>query len=112
MAQTKLANIVNPEVMAQFVDKKLVDKIKFAPLATIDYTLQGRPGDTITLPSWNYIGDAATLNEGVSLTASLLSAGTVNATIHKVAKGVARSLKPINTLRPAQYGQPLLVYVR
>lgn len=88
MAQTKLANIVNPQVMADMIDKKLVDAIKFAPLAEIDTTLVGRPGDTITLPSWNYIGDAATLSEGVSLTASLLSAGTVNATIHKVAKGV------------------------
>ena len=51
MAQTKLANLVNPEVMADMIDKKLVDLMKFAPLADIDTTLQGRPGDTITLPS-------------------------------------------------------------
>ena len=88
MAQTKLANIVNPQVMADMIDQKLVDAIKFAPLATIDYTLQGRPGDTVTLPSWNYIGDASVLTEGSSLTASLLSAGKANVTIHKVAKGV------------------------
>lgn len=88
MAQTKLANIVNPEVMADMVDKKLVDLMKFAPLATIDTTLEGRPGNTITVPSWQYIGDAATLSEGSSLTPSLLSATTVNATIHKIAKGV------------------------
>lgn len=88
MAQTKLANIVNPEVMADMIDKKLVDAIKFAPLATVDTTLQGQPGSTIWLPSWNYVGDASTLNEGVSLTPSLLSAGKVSATIHKVAKGI------------------------
>ena len=88
MAQTKLANIVNPEVMADMIDKKLVDLMKFAPLADIDNTLVGQPGNTVTLPSWNYVGDAAVLNEGVSLTPSLLSAGTVNATIHKVAKGI------------------------
>ena len=88
MAQTLLANIVNPEVMADMIDKKLTDLIKFAPLADIDYTLQGRPGDTITLPSWNYIGDANTLNEGASLNTVVLSAGKVNATIHKVAQGV------------------------
>lgn len=51
MAQTLLANIINPEVMADMIDKKLVDLMKFAPLAEIDYTLQGRPGDTIILPS-------------------------------------------------------------
>jgi N4-gp56 family major capsid protein len=88
MAQTLLANIVNPEVMADMIDKKLTDLIKFAPLADIDYTLQGRPGDTITLPSWNYIGDANTLTEGSSLNTVVLSAGKVNATIHKVAQGV------------------------
>ena len=88
MAQTKLANIVNPEVMADMIDKKLVDAIKFAPLATIDNTLVGVPGNTVQLPSWNYIGDAATLAEGTSLTASLLSAGKANVTISKVAKGI------------------------
>ena len=88
MAQTLLANIVNPEVMADMIDKKLVDLMKFAPLAEIDYTLQGRPGDTITLPSWNYIGDANTLTEGASLNTVTMTAGKVNATIHKVAQGV------------------------
>lgn len=88
MAQTKLANIVNPEVMADMVEKKLVDLMKFAPLATVDTTLVGTPGSTIQLPAWNYVGDAAELAEGVSLTPSLLSAGKVNATIHKVAKGI------------------------
>lgn len=83
-----LANMVNPEVMADMIDKKLTDLIKFAPLADIDYTLQGRPGDTITLPSWNYIGDANTLAEGASLNTVVLSAGKTNATIHKVAQGV------------------------
>ena len=88
MAQTLLANIVNPEVMADMIDKKLVDLMKFAPLATIDYTLQGRPGNTITLPSWNYIGDANVLTEGSSLNTVVLSASKTNATIHKVAQGV------------------------
>ena len=88
MAQTLLANVVNPEVMADMIDKKLTDLMKFAPLADVDYTLQGRPGDTITLPSWNYIGDANTLAEGVSLNTVVMSAGKTNATIHKVAQGV------------------------
>ena len=88
MAQTVLSNMVNPEVMADMINKKLVDKMLFAPLATVDTTLAGRPGDTITLPSWNYIGDAATLAEGVSLTTSILSAGTTSVTIHKIAKGI------------------------
>lgn len=88
MAETLLANVINPQVVGDMVDKKLVDLMKFAPLAEIDDALVGRAGDTIYLPSWNYIGDAATLNENTSLTASLLSATSTSATIHKVAKGV------------------------
>ena len=88
MAQTLLANIVNPKVMADMVDKKLTDLIKFAPLADIDTTLEGVPGNTITVPAWNYVGDAAVVNENASVTASLLSATTANATIKKVAKAV------------------------
>jgi len=88
MAQTLLANIVNPQVMADMINKKLTDLIKFAPLADIDTTLEGQPGNTITLPAWNYVGDAAVVNENNSVTASLLSATTANATIKKIAKAV------------------------
>lgn len=88
MAQTKLANLVNPEVLAPMIDKKLTDYMKFAPLATIDTTLVGQPGNSVLLPSYNYIGDAAVLAEGVSLTPSLLSTTTTSVTIEKVAKGV------------------------
>lgn len=88
MATTLLTNLVNPEVMAGIVEKKLVDYMKFAPLATIDNTLQGQAGDTISLPAFKYIGDAATLAENVSLTPSLLTASALTVQIHKIAKGV------------------------
>ena len=44
---TKLENMVNPEVMAPMVSAKLEAAMKFAPLATIDRTLQGKPGGSI-----------------------------------------------------------------
>lgn len=49
---TLLTNLVDPEVLANFVDKKLVDAIRLSPLARIDDTLVGRPGDEISLPSY------------------------------------------------------------
>lgn len=103
MAITKLNNLVNPEVMADVVEKKLVDYMKFAPLATIDGTLQGRPGDTIKLPSFNYIGDAATLSEASALTPDQLTASATPVTIHKIAKGVEISDEAVLS----GYGDPL-----
>ena len=103
MSITKIGNLVNPQVMADIIEKKLVDYMKFAPLATIDATLQGRPGDTISLPAFNYIGDAATLAEGVALTPDLLTASFANVKVHKIAKGVELSDEAILS----GYGDPM-----
>ena len=103
MAITKLANLVNPEVMADIIDKKLVDYMKFAPLATIDNTLEGRAGDTISLPAFNYIGDASTLAEAVALTPDQLTASAVTVQIHKIAKGIEISDEAILS----GYGDPV-----
>lgn len=88
MAQTQLANLVNPQVMADLLDVKLVDAMKFSPLATVDTTLVGTPGSKVTLPQFAYIGDASTLAEGVGLTPAQLTATSVDVPIHKIAQGV------------------------
>lgn len=88
MALTDLAGLVNPQVMADIIEHKLVDAMKFSPLATIDTTLVGRPGDRITLPQFAYIGDAATLAEGQGLTPAQLTASSTPVPVHKIAKGV------------------------
>ena len=85
---TLLANLINPQVMADLIDNKLVNLMRFAPLATIDATLQGRPGNTITVPSFNYIGDATTVAEGADIPISQLTATPATATIHKVGNGI------------------------
>lgn len=88
MATTMLGNLINPEVIADFVETKLTDKMLFAPLAEVDYTLSGRPGDTLTFPVWNYIGDASTLSEASTLSLVTLSQGSASVTVHKIAQGV------------------------
>lgn len=85
---TLLTNLVNPQVMADLIDKKLVDLMRFAPLATIDRTLQGRPGNTITLPSFNYISDAVTVAEGADIPINQLTTASTPVTIHKIGNGV------------------------
>lgn len=61
---TMLKNLIDPEVIAAFVDAKLIDAIKFAPLATVDATLQNQAGSTISVPVYSYIGDSVEVLEG------------------------------------------------
>ena len=88
MAQTKLSNLVNPQVMADMVSAALPKKIKFAPIARIDTTLVARPGNTITIPKYAYIGDAEDVAEGVSMGTTVLTASTTTATVKKAGKAV------------------------
>lgn len=85
---TKLTSLIDPEVIAPMIEKKMVDAMKFAPLAKIDYTLQGRPGSTVTLPSYAYIGDAADVAEGDDIPIAELTESSVTATVKKAGKGV------------------------
>lgn len=50
---TYLSSLFNPQVVADIVDTKLTDNMVFAPLARLDYTLQGRAGNTVTLPFYS-----------------------------------------------------------
>lgn len=52
MTMTKLANLINPEVMRDILTAKIPQKIKVTPLARIDNTLVGNAGDTITVPQY------------------------------------------------------------
>lgn len=90
MAVTVLANVINPDVMADMVSAKLPTAIKFSnTVAEIDNTLVNKAGDTITIPVWAYIGNAADLAEGVADVPVALSASDVTHTVKKVAKSVS-----------------------
>lgn len=88
MAQTVLANLINPQVMADMISAELPKKIKFAPLARIDRTLAGQPGNTITVPKYAYIGDAEDVAEGVAMGTTVLTASSTQATVKKAGKAV------------------------
>lgn len=55
---TNLKDIINPEVMGDMIEAKINAQCKLIPYAHVDTSLQGVAGDTKTVPSWNYIGDA------------------------------------------------------
>lgn len=103
MTQTKLTNLVNPEVMADMISANLPKKIKFSPLARIDTTLVGQAGESITVPRFNYVGDAEDLTEGVAMGTVALTASTQKATIKQAGKGVEITDKAVL----AGYGDPV-----
>ena len=50
---TYLSSLFNPQVVADLIDTKLTNNMVFAPLARIDWTLEGRAGNTVTLPYYS-----------------------------------------------------------
>ena len=100
---TKLTNLVNPQVMADMISAELPAKIKVAPLAKIDNTLVGRAGNTITVPSFGYIGEAKDVAEGVAIDLTQMSTSTKTATVKKAGKGVEISDEAVLS----GYGEPV-----
>ena len=100
---TMLADLINPEVMADMISGKIQSKIVVTPFAKIDTTLQGRPGDTITVPQYAYIGDAEDVAEGVA-------AGTVKLTATVKEYKVKKAMKAVELTDEAVlsgYGNPV-----
>lgn len=85
---TKISDLIDPEVMADMISAKVPKKIRVAPFAKVDTSLQGVPGDTITVPSYAYIGDAEDVAEGADVTIEKMSTSTKTATIKKAMKGL------------------------
>lgn len=88
MTQTKLAQMVNPEVMADMVSAKLPKLLKFTPLAYVERTLVGQAGNTLTVPKWVYSGDAKDIAEGVAIEPDQLTTAQATMTIKKAGKGI------------------------
>ena len=88
MAMTKLENLINPEVMADMISAKIANAIVVTPFAKVDTTLAGQPGSKITVPHYNYIGDAADVPEGTDIGDAQLTTSAVEYEVKKAAKGV------------------------
>jgi N4-gp56 family major capsid protein len=88
MAVTKIENLINPEVMADMISAKLPSAIAVTPFARVDTTLEGRAGNTITVPKYSYIGDAVDVAEGEDVTPVVMSATDVDYKIKKAMQAV------------------------
>lgn len=97
MATTMMANMINPEVMGSMITAKIEALAKLTPYAKVDTTLQGVPGDTKTVPSWNYIGDAEDVAEGAEVGLTQMTASSTTFTIKKAMKAVGITQEAINS---------------
>jgi len=100
---TKLQNLVDPEVMAKMIEGQLPKAIKFSSIAPVDTTLEGQPGSTVTIPKFDYIGDAEDVAEGEAIDYSQLTTKVAQHTIKKAGKGV----KITDEAALSGYGDPV-----
>ena len=106
---TKLANIINPEVMGDMIEAKIAARCKLIPYATVDTTLQGVPGDTKTVPCWAYIGDAEDFDpEAASDTDAEMKTAKLTATSTKfTVKCAGKSVSVLQTAINSGLGDPI-----
>lgn len=100
---TKLNNFIDPQVLAEYLDVKMMDAIKFAPLCSVNRDLEGRPGSKLTLPKYTFIGLADVVAEGEDIEMAELSATSVEKEVRKIAKGVTVTDEAILSA----YGNPV-----
>lgn len=100
---TKLENLIDPQVLAEYLDVKMMDAIKFAPLCGVNRDLEGRPGSTLTLPKYTFIGFAEDVAEGENVPFGNLGKETVDVQVKKAGKGVKISDEAILNA----YGNPV-----
>ena len=86
---TLLEDLIDPQVLADEIDIKLIDRIRFAPLATIDDTLVGRDGDELSFPFYGYCGPAESVSEGSEIPIRKLTTDTKKVKVSKIGMGIS-----------------------
>ena len=103
MTITKMNAMINPEVLGAMVDGELEFALKFTNLATVDHTLVGRAGNTVSLPAYKMIKEAVDVAEGEAIPVEQLATENENVTVKKAGKGVRITDEAILS----GYGDPL-----
>jgi len=85
---TVLSDLIDPEVMADSISAELAARIAAKGFMKVDTTLSAKPGSTIVVPRFNYIGPAADLAEGVEGDVEALTTNEKSYTVKKAVKNV------------------------
>lgn len=85
MANTINQNVIVPEVYAALVRDKIKGKVVLSQFNKQLGDLVGKPGETLTMPSWSYVGDAVDWNINTPMTTSMMQQTEKTATIKAIA---------------------------
>ncbi len=85
MANTINKNVIVPEVYAELVREKIAGKTKVAQFAKVLGDLQGKEGETLTMPKWGYIGDATDWAMNTPMVSTQMTQTSTTATIKAIA---------------------------
>lgn len=99
---TMTTDMVIPQVWADMISAKLPAALKFTKFAKVDNTLVGRPGDKISVPKYDYIGDAEDVAEGTAIEPVKLSKTSSEVKIKKAGKGISIT----DEAKLSAYGDP------
>lgn len=103
MAVTKRQNLIDPQVLGDYLDIKLINKIKLTPVCLVDNTLVGRPGSKLTLPKFAYTGMAEDVAEGEEVVPKALAETTVEVQVKKAMKAIEIT----DESKLSAYGDPI-----
>ena len=78
-------NMIIPDVYSQLVQEKVAGKCHVANMAKVLGDLQGKPGETLTVPSIVYDSDATDWTPGTAMSATNLKTKTKTFTIKAIA---------------------------
>jgi N4-gp56 family major capsid protein len=101
--ETKLAQLINPEVMADMISAELPNALQVSRFYKVDRTLVAKAGNTITVPKWSYVGEATDLEEGVEGTVTQMSSSEVEYTVKKAVKNIVLTDEAVLS----GYGDPI-----
>ena len=81
---THFADTLDPQVLVPMIGAQLSKLNVFQSIAPMDTTLEGKPGDTITIPKYEFTGTAREYGEGEQIDFDSLKYTTQQAKIKKI----------------------------
>ena len=87
--------LIMKEMLANFVEQKLIDAIKLYPLTKIE-KVDAEAGEVIKVPKTAYIGDATKVEAGVAIDLENITQTSVTANVGKIAKGLTFTVEDVN----------------